>query len=196
MKTRLSNKSLYTATGTNSNSGIIENIKALLDAKEAELNEVKRKSKEEKATIENKIAELESALEMPETLEEYKSISEELKENRQYLRYLEAKKNTLENSAITKEERQAILKDLKKELLRIQEEAAPEMQKKLFEIVELMQEYDRKAKPIQDLANRAQSLDKSSWNPQVVWKSTISEINNDKNNLWGHFVYWFYKYFG
>lgn len=194
MRTKSIYKEMTTRTAPAYDSGIVESIKLKLDAKETEYNEIQRKNKEERAAIERKIEELEIRQENPATLDEYKEIAKEIKENRQYIKFLDAKRKQAANSAISNNERIEIINALRKEALQIQAATAPEIKTKLNEVIELMETYTKEIKELEKLADRAQRLDKSYYGPNVIFCSDMGEKFNDKKGFFGKFVFWFYKF--
>ena len=139
---------------------ILEDIKAKLDSKEAEVNERNRKFRESLKAAEKKNEELSRKLKEEEDPYEAQKILKELKDSQELYSFLIASKNKkfLPGSDLSKAECKYIKETVNKELRKMQMEMAPKIAKEINKVVALLDEYCEQAEVIDDLSMRAGKL--------------------------------------
>ncbi len=174
----------------------IENIAKALDAKEKERTEVLSNGRQELAELDNKINELNAKLTNPNSLDEYKAISQELRDAREYKTYLSTKINTAEKGKLLEEaEYKEIEGAIIEEVNAIQEEAAPELEEAVLKAVELMAQYNSRVLEVTRILSHAKRL----YSPKFSigtrnFGAEISRLNTGRANWLQKFVYMFYSY--
>lgn len=173
----------------------IESIKQTLDAKDAEYKKFVINGKTEIAKTEAKIKELEAKKEKPESLDDYKITSQELRDARDYLSYLHEKTKSTTGSMLSSSEYKEMEKEIISEITEIQAEAAPEIEQAVMQAVNLMTAYNERIMDLTGIMDHAKRL----YTPTlVIGAKNYGEglINQDKSRAkWlEQFVYMFYRY--
>lgn len=148
----------------------VDNIRARIEAREASKEEKLSSFRNGIKLTEAKIEAITAELEEVDDPEKYKSLSDELKEEKLSLNALQIgyKRSQADGSFLPKEDYKEILNGLQSELDSIQAEHAPKIDKKLSELIALMDEYADEADELQDLANRAHKLYSRGGNPIIL----------------------------
>ena len=174
----------------------IENIAKALDAKEKERREVLSNGRQELAELDIKIKELNAKLASPNSLDEYKDISQALRDAREYKTYLTTKINAAEKGKLLEEaEYKEIKGAITEEVNAIQEEAAPELEQAILKAVELMAQYNNRVLEVTRILDHASHL--YCPNSSIGTKNygaEISRLNTGRANWLQKFVYMFYSY--
>lgn len=174
----------------------IENIAKALDAKEKERREVLSNGRQELAELDIKIKELNAKLASPNNLDEYKDISQALRDAREYKTYLTTKINTAEKGKLLEE---AEYKEIKgaiiEEVNAIQEETAPELEQAILKAVELMAQYNNRVLEVTRILDHAGRLySPNGFISSRDYGGEISRLNTGRANWLQKFVYMFYSY--
>ncbi len=172
----------------------IEAISQKLDSLESEANKIGANSRKERADLTDKLKTLEAKQKEPSSLEEYKAVSQEIRDTRAYLDYLNTTEENAKKGFLSDAEMKEIRESIKAEVDEIQKNTAPDMQKKLFEIIELMDRYTAEVIGYETLLNRASRLHSPRFVAGVSHLcSDIAETNPDKVGYWAQFVYMYYS---
>ncbi len=174
----------------------IENIAKALDAKEKERREALSNGRQELAELDYKIKELNAKLASPNNLDEYKDISQALRDAREYKTYLAAKIN---NAKKDKQLEEAEYKEIKgaiiEEVNAIQEETAPELEQAILKAVELMAQYNNRVLEVTRILDHANRLYSPNFSVGTRnYGEDISRLNTCRANWLQKFVYMFYSY--
>ena len=139
--------------------GKISEYGKMLTEREQEQKNAISNLKKEREQIKAKIEQLQAQKDNPESLEDYKAVNREIEESKAYIDYLERKAAQAKaGGAITADEYNAIKAAAYSEIKAIQADAAPEIQKHLFEAVALMEKYTAEIAPLDSMVNKAGHL--------------------------------------
>lgn len=173
----------------------INNILQFLEAKETEERTGVQAARKEIADLTRKLEELEAMQAEPDNLEEYRARAQEIRDTQDYLTYIRNKQNKEKHGYISQEEKNRITKAAAAELAELQEDAAPEILEKLYEVIELMDKYTEQAAQYESIINRAVRL----YSPKFAFGSIhraceISDKCPDKLQWFSKFVYMYYSH--
>ena len=138
----------------------IDNIKSRIESleanKETKINEVSNNKK----LTQTKLATLQAELDETEDPMRYKDISAEITDCKTNLMLLERSidRTKADGFFLSRDEYKELLSELRSELSELQEEHAPKIEKKISELVAVMDSYSEEAEELQDLANRTHRL--------------------------------------
>jgi len=177
----------------------IEAINNKLDDIKSYRKDVIEKSKAEIRNTKAKIEHLESTITESDDIDDYKKTEQEIKDARVYLGFLESRQAKMSKSGLTDDEYNSMCGDIRDEADILQEKYAPEIQKKLFEAVALMDRYADEASELEEVINKAYFLREGILvnvgnGLPVRIACDIANCRNDKNNVWGRFVSVYYTY--
>lgn len=174
----------------------IENIAKALDAKEKERREALSNGRQELAELDYKIKELNAKLASPNNLDEFKEVSQALRDAREYKTYLETKINTAKKGKLLEEaEYKKIQGAILKEVNAIQEETAPELEQAILKAVELMAQYNNRVLEVTRILDHANHLYSPNYSVGTRnYGEDISRLNTGRANWLQKFVYMFYSY--
>lgn len=181
---------------------MVKNIEAInnkLDDIKSYRSEVVARSKAEIRATEAKIEDLEATLKESADIDEYKEREQELKDARTFLGFLKSRQQSISNQGLTDNEYRSMCSDIREEVEMLQEKYAPAIQKKLYEVVELMDEYAAEAGELEKVLNKAYMLHEGYNNyingAFVRVACDIAKCNNDKNNIWGRFASLYFTHY-
>lgn len=171
-----------------------ESITAAIEAKEQEYRSITSKSKNERREALAKIDALREAQKNPDSLEQYCDISGDIKNLENYLAVLDAKEKAANNGMLTAAEYKDMSNFLVCEIREKQEQAAPKIQKKLDEVIKLMDEYTEEVQEYEQLITRLRRLYTPKFSRAAHFANEISDINPDKIGWFSRFVYMYYSH--
>ena len=131
------------------------------------IEELEDKHKSDKATFKKesetaraKLYELEAEREEAETPSEYKRLSELIREQKDYIDFLEHKETVLTAPTLSDDEFRVIQDALFGEVENLKDETAPKVYESLFPLLQIVEEYAQKIDVLNGFYSRAQSLAK------------------------------------
>lgn len=172
---------------------LLETIGAQLDAKEQERDKIIKEGKAQRKELKSKIAALKEKLNAPESLEDYKATAQELRDTEQYLNYITTASANASTCFLPDADYQAIGAQVLEEISEKQEQAAPEIQAKLFELIDLMEAYINDIEAHDALINRAARLNNPRYLNAVYSANKIYDTNPDKFGYWHAFCTMFFN---
>ena len=173
----------------------IEQINAILEEREAEARAAIKFKRQERAELEEKIRKLEKQKESGiNNLDDYKAVCEELRTAREYINYMDAKSNTPGQKLITELEYKAMNKQITAEAAAIQAETAPIIEKKLNELIELMDAYTDKISELETVADRASRAHCPYSSAGARYCNGIDKYKSSPLEWFNRFVYMYYSY--
>ena len=173
----------------------LNEINKKLETKEREKAELIFRGKADIKATRERIEELESKLEDPESLEDYNKTAQELENAKKYLDYIvkaSGKANT--SSALSEDEYKAIKSFIVSEVEAKQKEAAPKLQAKLLELIDMMNEYSADVSEYEATLNKALGLYAPKTTPSMYFRGDIRHINPDRLGWWGQFCTMYFQY--
>lgn len=174
---------------------LVNKYTAFLNEKEQERKALINAGTKERAEIENRIKGLEERMENPNGIEDYKEAAQELRDSKQYLEYLKTASSKVNQGILTETEYKELRENLLAEIREKQEKTAPEIQKKLFEVIALMDEYTAGVKEREDVINRAQALYSPKLRTGSYTRGKIREYNPDKFGYWEAFCTMYFQHY-
>lgn len=172
---------------------LMETIGAQIDAKEQEREKIIREGNEQRAELKGKIAALSEKLKHPESLEDYKATAQELRDTEQYLNYISTASANASTCFLSDSDYRAIRAQVLEEIDEKQEQAAQEIQAKLFEVIDLMEAYAADISAHDALINRAARLNNPRGLNTVYSANKIYDTNPDKYGYWHAFCTMFFN---
>lgn len=172
---------------------LLETIGAQIDAKEQERDKIIKEGKEQREELKSKIAALKEKLNHPESLEDYKVTAQELRDTEQYFNYISTASANASTCFLSDSDYRTIRAQVLEEIGEKQEQAAPEIQAKLFEVIDLMEAYTADISALDALINRAARLNNPRILNTVYSANTICNTNPDKYGYWYAFCAMFFN---
>lgn len=172
---------------------LLETIGAQIDAKEQERDKIIKEGKEQREELKSKIAALKEKLNHPESLEDYKVTAQELRDTEQYFNYISTASANASTCFLSDSDYQAIRAQVLEEIGDKQEQAAQEIQAKLFEVIDLMEAYTADINAHDALINRAARLNNPRYLNAVYSAGKICDTNPDKYGYWHAFCTMFFN---
>ena len=170
---------------------LMETIGAQIDAKEQERDKIIREGNEQRAELKSKIAALNEKLNHPESLEDYKVTAQELRDTD--FNYISTASANASTCFLSDSDYQAIRAQVLEEIGEKQEQAAQEIQAKLFEVIDLMEAYTADINAHDALINRAARLNNPRYLNAVYSAGKICDTNPDKYGYWHAFCTMFFN---
>lgn len=174
---------------------LVETIGAQLDAKEQERENIIRQGKEERENITNKIAALKAKLSAPESLEDYKATAQELRDTEEYLNYITTASANASTCYLSDSDYRTMRAQILEEISEKQEQAAQEIQAKLFEVIDLMEAYTADISAHDALIGRAMKLNNPKLANTPFNADKIYNNNPDKLGYWHAFCNMFFTHY-
>lgn len=174
---------------------LMETIGAQIDAKEQERDKIIREGKEQREELKSKIAALNEKLKHPESLEDYKVTAQDLRDTEQYLNYITTASANASTCFLSDSDYRTIRAQVLEEIGKKQEQAAPEIQAKLFEVIDLMEAYVADISALDALINRAARLNNPRGLNSVYSANKICDTNPDKYGYWHAFCAMFFNHY-
>ncbi len=171
----------------------IEAIEKKIEALEAEQAATLKAAATEKQELREKIKELQERKSKPANLDDFKNASQELKSTAEYLDYLIAQENKANKQMLDIDTCNEMRAQIREEIRERQEQAAPELQKKFFDLIEEMEKYTADISGLDSIANRATRLNNPIFGNNHFSAPQIRDINPDIGGYWPAFCTMFYN---
>jgi len=181
----------------------IEAINNKIDDIKSYRAEIIAKSNAEIKDAEEKVKNLEDELTGSivyiDDIEVYKLKEQELKDARMFLGFLKSRRAKMNQSPLTDDEYRSMTADIREELEILQDKYTPEIQKKLFEVIALMDRYADEADELEEVLNKVYMLREGYTHGYTMGRPVrvacdIAKNHNDKNNVWGRFCSVYYSH--
>ena len=172
----------------------IDNITNRLQELDDQVKVDTRKYKSELDSAKVKLDALMEQREQAATPEDYKHITNDIEEQRNFISFLENKQEQLKNSSLSKDEYQDIQTTINNELDDLIRKAAPEIANRLFPAIELMENYLQKVDYLDDLYRKANKLKGSSYLGARLDRSKLMDAYDDHYDWFNEFCLMCFKH--